>query len=1488
MRIRNMLNYWFKITGVTVLIMVQFQIAVAQAPDPYPPNSVVNFIRTWDAAAPEANHINLTSRPIKDVKQTTQYIDGIGRLLQTNIKQGSLETGGTAADIVNPVMYDAFGREQYKYLPFAANATGGFPVNDGEFKLNPFVQQNVFMTAQFGNQNEANFYSKTNFEVSPLSRPEKSLAPGVNWVGNNKGVEMKYWLNTPSDAGIRIWTVSNATTGSFGSYTTTANYLPGELFKNVTVDEHGKQVIEFKDKEGKAILRKVQLTATADDGTGSGYTGWLCTYYIYDNLNNLRCVIQPKGVEAMATSGNWTLGTELLEEQCFRYEYDARGRMILKKVPGAALNYMVYDKRDRLVMTRDGNLAAAGKWMVTLYDEMNRPVQTGLWTNADNWATHSTNAANTNTPYYYPFNTTNTPGAGWEMLSDTHYDDYSGLPSGLSASFLSTWNTYLETATNSQWPYAQQPVQSNATRGMITWTRVKILGSNPAQFIESISIYDDMGRVIQVQSKNITGFVDVTTTQYTWAGQPLLVIQKQGISTTAQTTVVVSKMNYDDLGRLIKTEKKLSNTLVNGNAMSDYKTIAEHEYDKLGQLKKKSLGTKPGTTDPLETMSYEYNIRGWMLGMNREYARDASNNNYFGFDLGYDKANNGIIGNQSYINPQYNGNIGGMVWKSRGDGEKRKYDFSYDAANRLMKAEFTQYTSGSFNLNAGVDYKIKMGDGENPVSAYDANGNILGMQQWGLKVGSSSQIDYLHYNYVNASSNKLKQVTDDFNDNNSKMGDFKYDASTKTAEDYAYDANGNLTIDKNKDIGTIQYNHLNLPVYITMFPLAGQSDGVTGNITYTYDAAGNRLKKKVAETCCMTKSFNTETYYINGFVYETKEEFWVSTPQPHNYTDRLLFLPHEEGRIRFKPEEGAVPASFKYDYMLKDHLGNVRMVLTEEQQTDMYPAATMEDATATDEEKYYGNLALTRTPVPTNYPWGHPQKAAKVRGDGNKIGPSIVLKVMAGDKFNVQVNSWWEGNSTFDPPVSPLTNLLSVLTGSIINVSGNHGGYNEINSSGVLVPGVTSFLDSRSYDAQKPKAFLNWILFDEQFKYVASNSSFSQVTGASGQQGIHQYSNLPVDKSGYLFVYVSNETPNRDVWFDNLQVTHIRGPILEETHYYPFGLTMNGISSKALSFGGGENKFKFNGYEQQNKEFSDGSGLEWYDYKNRFYDNQLGRFFCIDRLADEYTFYTPYQFAGNEVPNAIDLDGLEPMHPALVNSTSSYEAAQLAKKAAAGDKDAQRALNDIINAGAKIGMVSFGLSSLGVSSNVIKFGFIGAGVNTTFSVLQGEDGYEIFRSAVSGFVGGAVLGSLGGLSFNAIIISGFASGAAGEMTSQTLDVLFDEKKDFDFGEIMKSGGIGAFGNVIANGVVKKVHNFLDQRLSSEIASTKTSAYIETIKKAIIEESPNIGPRALSKLTNQRIKQVQQLLKEQIKLEKAAVKQAVERAIDFIQETIKTN
>ncbi len=84
---------------------------------------------------------------------------------------------------------------------------------------------------------------------------------------------------------------------------------------------------------------------------------------------------------------------------------------------------------------------------------------------------------------------------------------------------------------------------------------------------------------------------------------------------------------------------------------------------------------------------------------------------------------------------------------------------------------------------------------------------------------------------------------------------------------------------------------------------------------------------------------------------------------------------------------------------------------------------------------------------------------------------------------------------------------------------------------------------------------------------------------------------------------------------------------------------MAGISSTAP--GRLENKYKLFGKELQHKEFSDGSGLEWYDYGNREYDQQIGRFFRVDPLSDKFYDLTVYQYCSNNPIKHVDLDGLE-------------------------------------------------------------------------------------------------------------------------------------------------------------------------------------------------------------------------------------------------------
>ncbi|WP_245899009.1 DUF6443 domain-containing protein, partial [Chitinophaga niastensis] len=611
---------------------------------------------------------------------------------------------------------DNLGRVQYSYLPYVPQSGN---TNDGSFKTDPFNSQQTFYqnnTLNPGAIGESIYYNQAVFEPSPLNRTARAYAPGNSWAqtGGNHPIAHQYLLNTVADS------VMNWSMGGGLLPVTSAVYAAGELSKDVITDEAGRQSIAYKDREGHVILNKIQYASNP----GTGHDGWLCTYYIYDYLGNLRVVVPPLAVQAIA--GNPDL-SPVAGELCFIYRYDAKHRLIVKKVPGADSTEMIYDLRNRLVFSRDGNMKLKNNWLVTFYDTLNRPIETALYNSTATRATlqASMNTATSNTQsisYTFPgvadlvvasydarpqYQATNSisfeagfdsgaggttdavinssldqgtttitatnplpsiPTSALTPLTYTFYDKYNftGVQTPLTTDFSKP-----QAGTN---PYAEPlTATSSMTKGMVTGTKVKVLGT-PDGWLTATIYYNDKGRVIQTISDNISGAQDVTTTLYDFNGKVLstyLRHKNQRCGPTPQTTVL-TMMGYDAAGRLTSIKKRLNDTT------TLERTIATNDYDELGRLKTKKLGIN-GTSAPIEQLSYEYNIRGWLRGINKTFVNTAgSTSNWFGQELDYDAG---------FVNNQYNGNIAGIKWKSRSNSIARAYGYSYDNTNRLTVAD---------------------------------------------------------------------------------------------------------------------------------------------------------------------------------------------------------------------------------------------------------------------------------------------------------------------------------------------------------------------------------------------------------------------------------------------------------------------------------------------------------------------------------------------------------------------------------------------------------------------------------------------------------------------------------------------------------------------------------------------------------------------------------------------------------------------------------
>ena len=708
------------------------------------------------------------------------YHDGLGypvQSIQTNA--AGTTTNGQANNIITPIYYDNMRRDNTRgYLPFvSAKSTM-------EFETDPFTRQNAYYSApeRFGSDESGHTYAEKVHDPSPLNRVREQYNVGAVFRRNDKKSTFGYQANVAGE----VWKFTISLPAGTLARTATG-YAAGTLYKTTFTNEDGTRSETFTDFQERVVLERVH------DGTSN-----LDTYHVYDDLGRLGYVIPPEAVARW----NSEPADVLVARYCYKYVHDGRGRMIERRLPGKEVEYMVYDKGDRLVLVQDGNTRAENKWIYTTYDNLNRVVAQDIVKNESMslqdiraWAA----GTEFNARYPLSWHTANarvpTPDSRFShvrVLSESRYGGYKYPRPGSSTrepfqcpdhlAYRDVWGG--DTLLNAP---------DSRVAGLKVYDKIYLLegnGETNSNYIERAYYHDYKGQVIQTVEKNHLGGISRVSLKYDFTGNILTLHESHQKAAGATADVLLKTCTYDPRGRLLSDSTRLNNT---GNW-----AVVTYDHDKLGKLRGKTYGS--GTKAVTEKL--EYNIQGWLT---------RQSNPRFSMKLRYFEATKAPAAS-------YTGNIVEWEWQ-HGTAVPDMYTLTYDALSRLTDA-------GHYRLS-GTSWSVANNKFTEQGISYDRQGNIKTLQ----RTAAGVLTDNLAYSYT---GNQLTTLTESAR--SSSATDI-YAPGSAPIGTYTYDGNGNMVSDSRRGL-TLGYNYLNL--------LREVKAGSTVKARYTWLTDGSKLKVRDA------------------------------------------------------------------------------------------------------------------------------------------------------------------------------------------------------------------------------------------------------------------------------------------------------------------------------------------------------------------------------------------------------------------------------------------------------------------------------------------------------------------------------------------------------------------------------------------------------------------------------------------------------------------
>lgn len=327
-------------------------------------------------------------------------------------------------------------------------------------------------------------------------------------------------------------------------------------------------------------------------------------------------------------------------------------------------------------------------------------------------------------------------------------------------------------------------------------------------------------------------------------------------------------------------------------------------------------------------------------------------------------------------------------------------------------------------------------------------------------------------------------------------------------------------------------------------------------------------------------------------------------------------------------------AAPEYQYFLKDHLGNVRVTFTTKDEAISYTATLEDNSQATEQANFKNYSRVTNdlfdhTDAGTTY-----NKVHLLNGGNNlQVGLAKSIAVMPGDVISASVFARYYAATGSGTSLSTFAAALLSAFGLPTPVVG------EVGTASVALQNYGNFIfgGGNPGNSSWPKGFLNVLVFDRDYNlidagYQQLDAAFVQAVGSS-TKGPHQQLavNLTIREPGYVYIYLSNEgNVQRDIYFDDMTVTHTKSKVVQVNDYYPFGLTFNSYSRENSV----ENRYQVTGKEIQNE-----LGLRWNDFGARMYMSEIGIWMTKDPHSENYMNMSPFSYCVANPVNFVDPDG---------------------------------------------------------------------------------------------------------------------------------------------------------------------------------------------------------------------------------------------------------